>query len=229
MSRGKAALNVDAPVTLDELLDRNARETLAAGAPGSRRHAGGDRSRRAAPARRSAAPGDDRRAPRLRAGRARGRRRRLGHRGGMLAHEGDAIGWLIVRGEPQGSRAAPAPRRRRLHRRRHQARDVGAHAHGHRRGGEPRADREEPPPGAGGRAAAGGRSGQVELPRHRVARAAHAADVGHRLLRDAARGHRRRAQRRAARVRAHGDGEGRPAARSSSPASSTSRAWRRAR
>ncbi|MDB4968178.1 MAG: histidine kinase [Myxococcales bacterium] len=32
MSSSKAALNVDAPVTLDELLDRNARETLAAGA-----------------------------------------------------------------------------------------------------------------------------------------------------------------------------------------------------
>src|SRR5438067_775869 len=32
MSSPKAALNVDAPVTLDELLDRNARETLAAGA-----------------------------------------------------------------------------------------------------------------------------------------------------------------------------------------------------
>jgi len=32
MSSQKAALNVDAPVTLDELLDRNARETLVAGA-----------------------------------------------------------------------------------------------------------------------------------------------------------------------------------------------------
>ena len=32
MSGSKAALNVDAPVTLDELLDRNARETLVAGA-----------------------------------------------------------------------------------------------------------------------------------------------------------------------------------------------------
>ena len=70
---------------------------------------------------------------------------------------------------------------------------------------------------AGGlRPAEGARSPQVELPRDREPRAPHAAHVDHRLQRDARRGPRRRAQRRAARVREDHPREGRAAARRSS-------------
>ena len=65
----------------------------------------------------------------------------------------------------------------------------------------PRAQEKNEQPRGGLRAAEGARSAQVELPRHRLPRAAHAAHVDHRLQRDARRGHRRAAHRRAARVR----------------------------
>ncbi|HXU68850.1 MAG TPA: HAMP domain-containing sensor histidine kinase [Polyangia bacterium] len=96
MSGSKAALNVDAPVTLDELLDRNARETLVAGAQDlgvaiavvdrdGQLIVGEPPPQQTLDARPDFEPVE------------------LVVDGeiwvvSMLAHEGDAIGWLIVRG-----------------------------------------------------------------------------------------------------------------------------------
>ncbi len=96
MTTQKAALNVDAPVTLDELLDRNARETLVAGAQDlgvtlavidrdGRLLVGAEPPRQAVEARPDLEPAEldvD------------------GARYVVLAlqHEGDAIGWLVVGG-----------------------------------------------------------------------------------------------------------------------------------
>src|SRR5947209_15754218 len=96
MSGQKAALNVDAPVTLDELLDRNARETLVAGAQDlGVVIAVIDRDGNLLvgdvppPATVDARP--DFEPVELTVDGA-------GWVVTMLAHEGDAIGWLIVRG-----------------------------------------------------------------------------------------------------------------------------------
>ena len=96
MSSSKAALNVDAPVTLDELLDRNARETLVAGAQ--------DLGVAIAVVDRDGhlIVGDPPPAATLEA-RPDFEAVEVAVDGAtwvvcMLAHEGDAIGWLIVRG-----------------------------------------------------------------------------------------------------------------------------------
>ncbi|MGZ3428083.1 MAG: sensor histidine kinase, partial [Polyangia bacterium] len=98
MSGQKAALNVDAPVTLDELLDRNARETLVAGAQ--------DLGVSVAVIDRDGhlILGDSPPQPTIDA-RPDFEPVELTVAGAgwvvcMLAHEGDAIGWLIVRGAP---------------------------------------------------------------------------------------------------------------------------------
>jgi signal transduction histidine kinase len=98
VSGQKAALNVDAPVTLDELLDRNARETLVAGAQDlAVTLAVIDRDSRVIVGEMPPQPTVDARPDYEPA--------ELVVDGAqwvvcMLAHEGDAIGWLIVQGTP---------------------------------------------------------------------------------------------------------------------------------
>ena len=74
------------------------------------------------------------------------------------------------------------------------------------------AGQEREAPG-GVRPAERARSPQVELPRHRLPRAPHAAHVDHRLQRDARRGHRRRRSTGSSRVRRDDPQEGRAAPR----------------
>ena len=100
-----------------------------------------------------------------------------------------------------------SPRRDGLHR--PQEPHHGAAAHRGGPGELPRAAGEEPAARGQLREAEGARPAQVELPRHHEPRAAHAAHERHRLLRDDARGARRAAHRRAARVPRHHHGEGR--------------------
>src|SRR4051794_30826744 len=100
MSGQKAALNVDAPVTLDELLDRNARETLVSGSQDlGVALALIDRDGRVLigepPPQATIDARPDFDAVELTIDGAQGQERWVVC---MLAHEGDAIGWLIVRG-----------------------------------------------------------------------------------------------------------------------------------
>jgi two-component system sensor histidine kinase BarA len=100
MSGQKAALNVDAPVTLDELLDRNARETLVAGAQDlgivvAVVDRDGQLIVGEAPPPATIAARPDFEPVELIVDGAQGQERWVVS---MLQHEGGAIGWLIVRG-----------------------------------------------------------------------------------------------------------------------------------